>query len=39
MKGLNREGIFLITSNKPAVDKEIPNLAISNGSIGARNAV
>ncbi len=39
IKGLKREGIFLTTSNNPATDKEIPNFAINNGSIGARKAV
>jgi hypothetical protein len=39
IKGLNKDGIFLTTSSKPATDKEIPNFAINNGSIGARKAV
>ena len=39
IKGLKSEGIFLMTSNRPAMDNDNPCLLMSKGSIGARNAV
>ncbi len=36
--GLKSEGSFRVISRSPAIESEIPNLAMSRGRMGAKNA-